>query len=145
MKICVTRRHSPDPKPKICVSPNAKPRRHSVEYRWRWVFWRWPCTFHVHFMLFVQLFPRWQRENQPTQRQIPVEYRLKDSQNIPTCWYLQHKILASRALPNANPRRQVPCVAVEYRLKCNIGRTICVAFAFYLHRDKKPTQSEENA
>ena len=32
---------------------------------------------HVHFMLFVQLFPRWQRENQPTQRQIPVEYGLK--------------------------------------------------------------------
>ena len=28
-------------------------------------------------MLFVQLFPPWQRENQPTQRQIPVEYRLK--------------------------------------------------------------------
>ena len=34
------------------------------------------CTFHVYFTLFVQLFPRWQRENQPTQRQIPVEYRL---------------------------------------------------------------------
>ena len=25
-------------------------RRQSVEYRWRWAFWRWPCTFHVHFM-----------------------------------------------------------------------------------------------
>ena len=36
-------------------------------------------------------------------------------QNIPT--YLQRKILASGALPNANPRRQVFCVAVEYRLK----------------------------
>ena len=28
----------------------------------------------------------------------------------------QRKILASGALPNANPRRQVFCVAVEYRL-----------------------------
>ena len=27
-------------------------------------------------MLFVHLFLRWQRENKPTQRQIPVEYRL---------------------------------------------------------------------
>ena len=35
---------------------------------------------------------------------------------IPTCWYSQRKILALRALPNANPRRQVFCVAVEYRL-----------------------------
>ena len=35
------------------------------------------CIFHVCFMLFVHLFPRWQRESQPTQRQIPVEYRLK--------------------------------------------------------------------
>ena len=35
---------------------------------------------------------------------------------IPTCWYPQRKILASGALPNANPRRQVFCVAVEYRL-----------------------------
>ena len=54
------------------------PRRQSVEYRWRWVFWRWPCRFHVDFTLFVHLFPRWQRENQPTQRQIPVEYRLNN-------------------------------------------------------------------
>ena len=45
-KICVT----PNAKPKICVSPNAKPKRKSVEYRWRWVFWRWPCIFHVYFM-----------------------------------------------------------------------------------------------
>ena len=29
----------------------------------------------------------------------------------------QRKILALGALPNANPRRQVLCVAVEYRLK----------------------------
>ena len=49
-KICVTQRQTPDAKPKICVSPNAKPRRQSVEYRWRWVFWHWPCIFHVYFM-----------------------------------------------------------------------------------------------
>ena len=77
MKICVTRSQTPDAQPKICVSPNAKPRRQSVEYRLRWVFWRWPCIFHVYFMLFVHLFPRWQRENQATQRQISLEYRLK--------------------------------------------------------------------
>ena len=35
---------------------------------------------------------------------------------IPTCWYPQRKILASRALPNATPRCQVVCVLVEYRL-----------------------------
>ena len=35
---------------------------------------------------------------------------------IPTCWYPQHKILTLWALPNANSRRQVFCVAVEYRL-----------------------------
>ena len=64
------------------VTPDANPRRQPVEYRWRWVFWRWPCIFHVEFMLFVQLFPRWQRENQPTQRKISVEYRLKASFKI---------------------------------------------------------------
>ena len=26
-------------------------------------FLRWPCTFHVYFMLFVHYFPRWLREN----------------------------------------------------------------------------------
>ena len=35
---------------------------------------------------------------------------------IATCWYPQRKILASGALPNTNPRRQVFSVAVEYRL-----------------------------
>ena len=38
------------PNAKICVTPNANPRRQSVEYRWHWVFWRWPCIFHVYFM-----------------------------------------------------------------------------------------------
>ena len=32
------------------VSPDANPRRQSVEYRWRWVLWCWPCIFHVYFM-----------------------------------------------------------------------------------------------
>ena len=26
------------------------PQRESVEYKLRWVFWRWPCIFHVYFM-----------------------------------------------------------------------------------------------
>ena len=34
------------------------------------------------------------------------------------------KILASGALPNANPRRQVFCVAVEYRLKAMLLKCI---------------------
>ena len=38
------------PNAKICVSPDANPRRQSVEYRWRWVFWHWPCIFHAYFM-----------------------------------------------------------------------------------------------
>ena len=37
------------PTRKMCVIPNAKPQRESVEYRWRWVpnakFLHWPCTF----------------------------------------------------------------------------------------------------
>ena len=41
---------TPDAKPKVFVTPDANPRRQSVEYRWRWVFWRWPCIFHVYFM-----------------------------------------------------------------------------------------------
>ena len=38
------------------------------------------------------------------------------SSKIPTCWYPQRNIMASGVLPNANPRRQVFCVAVEYML-----------------------------
>ena len=65
---------SPPTRNQICVFPDTKPQRQSVEYRWCWVFWRWPCIFHVyfmyiscifhvHFMLFVHHFPRWLREN----------------------------------------------------------------------------------
>ena len=32
---------------------------------------------------------------------------------------------------------------IYQKAKCNIGETICVAVAFYLHWDKKPTQSKE--
>ena len=46
----------------------------------------------------------------------------------PRCWYPQRKVLASGALPNANPRRQVFCVAVEYRLK-TLTFTYCDAFS----------------
>ena len=45
-KICI----NPNAKPKICISPKGKPKRKSVEYRWCWVFWRWPCIFHVYFI-----------------------------------------------------------------------------------------------
>ena len=44
------------PNAKICVSPDANPRRQSVEYRCRWVFWRWPCIFHVYFMYILCIF-----------------------------------------------------------------------------------------
>ena len=55
LKICV----SPDVKLKICVSPDANPRRQSMEYRWRWAFWRWgwrwgwrwACTFHFFVLI----------------------------------------------------------------------------------------------
>ena len=47
---------TPDVKPKICVTPDANPRRQSVEYRWRWVFWRWPYIFHVYFMYISCIF-----------------------------------------------------------------------------------------
>ena len=60
--------------------PTPNPRRQPVEYRWQWVFWRWPCTFHVHFMYIscclCNFFRVGNTENQPTQRQIPVEYGL---------------------------------------------------------------------
>ena len=43
----------PDAKPKICVSPDANPRRQSVEYRWRWASGVGAGVGHVHFMFFV--------------------------------------------------------------------------------------------
>ena len=45
----------PNTKPKICITPNANPQRESVEYRLRWVSWRWVHVGHVHFMLFVSI------------------------------------------------------------------------------------------
>ena len=44
------------PNAKICVTPDANPRCQSVEYRWRWVFWHWPCIFHVYFMYILCIF-----------------------------------------------------------------------------------------
>ena len=48
---------TPDAKPKICVSPNAKPECKSVEYRLRWVpnanLSRWACTFHILCVDFI--------------------------------------------------------------------------------------------
>ena len=51
------RRQTPDAKPEICVSPNTKPLRQSVEYRLRWVpgigSLRWACTFHIFCVDFI--------------------------------------------------------------------------------------------
>ena len=44
---------TPDAKPKICVLPNAKPKRKPVEYRLRWVPTQNSGVGHVHFMFFV--------------------------------------------------------------------------------------------
>ena len=69
-KICV----SPNAKLKICVSPDANPRRQSMEYRWRWAFWRWgwrsACTFHIFCVDFICVWC-------PTRTPFPVEYGLK--------------------------------------------------------------------
>ena len=43
----------PDAKPKICVLPDAKPKRKPVEYRLRWVPTQNTGVGHVHFMFFV--------------------------------------------------------------------------------------------
>ena len=68
-EICVT----PNAKHEICVCPNANPRRQSMEYRWRWLFWRWgfgwPCTFHVVYVNFICV-------GHPTQTRFSVEYGL---------------------------------------------------------------------
>ena len=61
------------PNAKICVTPDANPRRQSVEYRWRWAFWhwgwRWACTFHIFCVDFICVW--WSM-----QTQYPVEYGL---------------------------------------------------------------------
>ena len=44
------------PNAKICVTPDANPMRQSVVYRWCWVFWHWPCIFHVYFMYISCIF-----------------------------------------------------------------------------------------
>ena len=52
-KICITRRQIPNTKPRICVSPDAKPGRQSVEYRMCWVPTQNAGVGHVYFMFFV--------------------------------------------------------------------------------------------
>ena len=56
---CVTRRQTPDAKPKICVSPDSKPRCQSVEYRWRWVPTPNSGVGHVHFFFLCRFHSRW--------------------------------------------------------------------------------------
>ena len=70
MKICVSRRQTPDAKPKICVSPDAKPRRQSVEYSWRWV----PTQMLVLAMYISCFLCRFHLRLYPTRTQFPVEY-----------------------------------------------------------------------
>ena len=43
----------PDANPKICVTPDANPRRQSVEYSWRWVPTQNAGVDHVYFFFFV--------------------------------------------------------------------------------------------
>ena len=43
----------PDANPKICVTPDANPRRQSVEYSWRWVPTQNAGVGHVYFFFFV--------------------------------------------------------------------------------------------
>ena len=50
---CITRCQTPDANPKICVFPDANPRRQPVEYRLRWVPKQNAGVGHVHFMFFV--------------------------------------------------------------------------------------------
>ena len=57
----------------ICVTPDANPRRQSVEYRWRWVpgvgSLRWACTFHIFCVDYIGV-------GHPTQTRFSVEYGL---------------------------------------------------------------------
>ena len=46
---------APDANPKICVTPDANPRRQSVEYRWHWASGVGAGVGHVHFMLFLSI------------------------------------------------------------------------------------------
>ena len=116
-KICII----PDAKHKICVTPDTNPRCQSVEYSWRWAFWcwgwLWACTFHIFCVDFICIW--WS-----TQTQYPVKYGLKVKPKYTNMLVSPTQILASGALPNGNPRRQVFCVAVEYRLnfQCKVCR-----------------------
>ena len=68
-----------DAKPKSCVLPDANLRCQSVEYRWRWAFWRWgwrlACTFHVVYVNFICV-------GHTTQTRFSVEHGLKGAMKI---------------------------------------------------------------
>ena len=63
------------------ASPNAKPKRESVEYRLPWVpnakFLRWACTFHVVCVNFICV---WEQ----TQMRFSVEYPSKQNHVVTT-------------------------------------------------------------
>ena len=93
--------------------------------------------FHVYFMLFLHHFPRWLRENSPTQRQFSVEYGL----NAKICVTPDAKPKIC-VIPDANPRRQ----SVEYRFRwvptqnAGIGHVhfmffVYISFAFGTQRE----------
>ena len=62
----------PNANPKICVTPDANPRRQSVEYRWRWVPTQNAGVGHVYFIFLCRFHLRLY----PTRTQFLVEYGL---------------------------------------------------------------------
>ena len=56
----------------ICVTPDANPRRQSVEYRWRWASGVGAGVGHVHFMFFVLISFAFCSQRKPSFR-IPLE------------------------------------------------------------------------
>ena len=59
---------NPDAKSKLCVSPNAKPRCQSVEYRLRWVPMQNAGVGHVYFMFFVYILFAFGTHHEPNFR-----------------------------------------------------------------------------
>ena len=52
----------------ICVTPNANPRRQSVEYRWHWASGVGAGVGHVHFMFFVLISLTFSSQRKPSFR-----------------------------------------------------------------------------
>ena len=82
----------------ICVTPDANPRRQSVEYRWRWVpnanFLRWPCTFPFFWCRFHL---RWVANTKPISSGI---WALKSIVRSPYQWDLPepHSLYRSKII-----------------------------------------------